>query len=108
MMYSFKERAQAFENKFIADKELQFKENAYRNRLLGLWAADKLGKSGEAADAYVRDVINSDLEEAGDNDIIHKIMTDFSAANIAISEQQLRTKMEEIYKDISLYLKSGQ
>ena len=75
-MSQFKERENAFENKFAHDEEMQFKAEARRNKLLGLWAADLMGKSGEAADEYAREVIKSDFEEAGHEDVYRKVSGD--------------------------------
>ncbi len=75
-MSSFDDRADAFENKFAHDAEMQFKAEARRNKLLGLWAAELLGKSGDDADAYAKEVIKSDFEEAGDEDVYRKVSGD--------------------------------
>ena len=72
-MTTFDKREEGFEKKFAIDEELKFKANARRNRLLGLWAADKLGLSGAEADAYAKEVVVADFEEAGDDDVFRKI-----------------------------------
>ena len=72
-MTTFDKREDAFEKQFAHDEELRFKATARRNRLLGLWAAEKLGKTGEDADVYAREVVMSDFEEAGDEDVFRKI-----------------------------------
>lgn len=95
-MASMEDRKKAFENKFIHDEELKFKATARRNRLLGLWAAEKLGKTGEEADAYAREVVASDFEEAGDHDVFRKIRKDFDAAGVAQSDHQIRRTMDEL------------
>lgn len=95
-MTNMNDRRDAFENKFAHDEELKFKATARRNKLLGLWAAEKLGKSGDAADAYAREVIASDFEEAGDNDVFRKIRKDFDAAGVAQSDHQIRRTMDEL------------
>lgn len=95
-MTNMNDRRDAFENKFAHDEELKFKATARRNKLLGLWAAEKLGKTGDAADAYAREVIASDFEEAGDNDVFRKIRKDFDAAGVAQSDHQIRRTMEEL------------
>lgn len=95
-MTNMNDRRDAFENKFAHDEELKFKATARRNKLLGLWAAEKLGKTGEAADAYAREVIASDFEEAGDNDVFRKIRRDFDAAGIVQSDHQIRRTMDEL------------
>jgi hypothetical protein len=95
-MTTFDKRKDAYESKFARDEELRFKANARRNKLLGLWAAEKLGKSGEEAEAYARKVIRSDMEEAGDEDVFRKIRRDFDAAGVAQSDHQIRRTMEEL------------
>jgi hypothetical protein len=95
-MTSMKDREQGFEKKFVMDEELRFKANARRNKLLGLWAAEKLGKTGEAADAYAREVVASDFQEAGDHDVFRKIRADFDAAGVEQSDHQIRRTMDEL------------
>lgn len=95
-MASMEDRKKAFENKFIHDEELKFKANARRNRLLGLWAAEKLGKTGEDADAYAREVVAADFEEAGDQDVFRKVRGDFDAAGVQQSDHQIRRTMDEL------------
>lgn len=93
-MTSFDDRTKAFEDKFAHDQELQFKATARRNKLLGIWAATQLGKSGEAAEAYVKSVIISDFDESGDDDVLRKVLADLQAANVAITREALRTQMD--------------
>ncbi|MFZ1816144.1 MAG: DUF1476 domain-containing protein [Rhizobiaceae bacterium] len=90
------DREKAFENKFAHDEALKFKAEARRNKLLGLWAAEKLGKGGEAADAYAKEVIRSDFEEPGDEDVFRKIRADFDAAGVEQSDHQIRRTMDEL------------
>jgi hypothetical protein len=92
-MASFDDRRETFEAKFAHDETLRFKATARRNRLLGLWAAEQLGKTD--ADAYATTVIASDFEEAGDEDVLRKVKADFDAAGVEITAQGLRTKMDE-------------
>ena len=73
-MTTFDDREHAFEAKFAHDSEMQFRAEARRNKLLGLWVAEKLGKSGADADAYAREVVASDFEEAGDADVVRKVL----------------------------------
>ena len=94
-MNTMKDRENAFENKFAHDAELKFKAEARRNKLLGLWAAELLGKSGEDAEAYAKEVIASDFEEAGDEDVFRKVRGDFDAAGVDQSDHQLRRTMDE-------------
>ncbi|MEM7470995.1 MAG: DUF1476 domain-containing protein [Pseudomonadota bacterium] len=75
-MSSFDDRSDAFENKYAHDAEMQFKAEARRNKLLGLWAAGLMGKSGDDADAYAKSVIKADFEEAGDDDVLRKVTDD--------------------------------
>ncbi|MEZ5870381.1 MAG: DUF1476 domain-containing protein [Nitratireductor sp.] len=95
-MSGINDREKAFENKFAHDEALKFKAEARRNKLLGLWAAEKLGKSGDEADAYAKAVIRSDFEEPGDEDVFRKIRTDFDAANVEQSDHQIRRTMDEL------------
>jgi hypothetical protein len=95
-MTTFNEREKAFENKFARDQELRFKATARRNRMLGQWAAGKLGLSGEAADAYVKDVIRADFAEPGDDDVLAKVAGDFKSAGLAVEEAEIRAKMSEL------------
>ncbi|KPB00169.1 DUF1476 domain-containing protein [Ahrensia marina] len=93
---SLEDRKAAFENKFAHDAELRFKAEARRNRLLGEWVAEKLGKSGDEIAAYAREVVASDFEEAGDEDVFRKVRGDFDEANVPISDTDIRAKMVEL------------
>jgi hypothetical protein len=95
-MSSFDQRADGFEKKFAHDEELRFKAAARRNRKLGLWAAEKLGKTGPDADSYAVEVVSADFEEAGDDDVFRKIRKDFDAAGVAQSDHQIRRTMDEL------------
>jgi len=92
-MTTFDERENAFESKFAHDAEMQFKADARRNKLLGLWVAEILGKTGADADAYARDVIKSDFEEAGHEDVYRKISGDLGDK---ADEKTIRAKMAEL------------
>jgi hypothetical protein len=92
-MTTFDDRENAFENKFAHDAEMQFKAEARRNKLLGLWAAELMGKSGDDADAYAKEVVKADFEEAGDEDVYRKVSGDLG--DLA-SEQEIRSKMLEL------------
>ena len=92
-MATFEDRENAFENKFAHDAEMKFKAEARRNKLLGLWAAELMGKSGEAANAYASEVVKSDFEEAGDEDVFRKLSGDLG--DLA-SEETIRGKMTEL------------
>lgn len=95
-MTSMKDREEGFERKFAHDEELRFKATARRNKQLGLWVAEKLGKSGADADAYAKEVVMSDFVEAGDEDVYRKVKGDLDAANAGQSEHQIRRKMDEL------------
>lgn len=95
-MSTFDERQKGFEKKFEKDQELQFKATARRNRLLGLWAAELMGMKGDSADAYAKDVVKSDFEKPGEDDVFDKVMKDLKAKGIAQSEHQVRRKMDEL------------
>jgi hypothetical protein len=95
-MASMDDRKDAFEKKFAHDEELKFKAMARRNMLLGLWAAEKLGKTGDAAEAYAKEVVISDFEEAGDDDVFRKLRGDFDAAGVQQSDHQIRRTMDEL------------
>ena len=94
-MTSFDDREDKYEKKFAHDATLRFKAEARRNKLLGLWAAGLMGRAGDAADAYAKEVIKADLEEAGDEDVFRKIRGDFDAAGIDQSDHQIRRQMKE-------------
>jgi hypothetical protein len=95
-MNEFSDRGQSFERKFALDEELQFKAVARRNKLLGLWGAEKLGKTGADADAYAKEVVISDFLESGDDDVLRKVKGDFDAAGVVQSEHQIRRTMDEL------------
>jgi len=95
-MTTFDDRKQAFEAKYQHDQELLFKIQNRRNKLLGIWAAELLGKTGEDANNYAKEVVMSDFEEAGDDDVHDKVAADLSAANVDLSEHRLRKKMDEL------------
>lgn len=95
-MAGFDDRERAHEAKFAHDQELKFKAEARRNKLLGLWAAEKLGKTGTDAEAYAREVIAADFEESGDEDVFRKVKADFDAGSVDVSEADIREKMLEL------------
>jgi hypothetical protein len=95
-MSTFDKREEGFEKKFAHDEELRFKANARRNRLLGMWAAEKLGLSGEEALAYAKEVVMADFEEAGDDDVFRKVRKDFDAKGVVQSDHQIRRTMDEL------------
>ncbi len=93
-MDSFDDRQKAFEAKYARDQEMQFKIIARRNRLLGMWAAAKMGLTDAEADAYAREVIRSDFEEAGDEDVIRKLLGDLTSAGIDIDDAAIRQALD--------------
>ena len=93
-MPTFDEREKSFERKFQQDQELAFKVKARRNKLLGLWAAGHLGLTGDAAERYAREVLQSDLERPGVEDIVAKVVGDFAKKGIAIDETRVRVELE--------------
>ncbi|WP_027518852.1 DUF1476 domain-containing protein [Bradyrhizobium sp. WSM1417] len=106
-MSTLDKREEGFEKKFALDEEQKFKAEARRNRLLGLWAAEKLGISGDAATAYAKEVVAADFEEAGDADVLRKVMADFAAKNVAVTEQAIRAKMNELIAVAAAEVKAG-
>ena len=100
-MSTFDERESAFENKFAHDAEMQFKAEARRNKLMGLWVAEKLGKSGEAADEYAKEVIRSDFEEAGHEDVMRKVLGDLGGA---VPEDEVRAKYASLLAEAKAQL----
>lgn len=105
-MTTFDKREEGFERKFAHDEELKFKAMARRNKLLGLWAAAELGKSGADADAYAKEVVLADFEEGGDGDVTRKLVKDL--AGKGISEQAVQAKMTELWTEAVRQLQAGQ
>ncbi len=95
-MASFDDRKKGFENKFAHDEEMKFKAEARRNKLLGLWAAEKLGLTGDEAESYAKEVVKSDFEEPGDEDVFRKVRGDFDAKKVDQSDHQIRRQMEDL------------
>lgn len=94
-MASFEEREKGFEKKFEHDQQLQFKAEARRNKLLGLWAADLMGITGDAAEDYAKEVVQADFEEPGPEDVIRKVKADFEAKGVEKSDHQIRRQLDE-------------
>jgi len=95
-MSGFDKRREGYESKFAHDEDLRFRATARRDKLLGLWAAEKLGLTGAAAEDYAKDVVKAEFEEPGDHDVFRKIRRDFDAKSIAISDHQLRREMDDL------------
>lgn len=106
-MSTFDEREKGFERKFALDSEMEFKAMARRNKLLGLWAAGKMGLKGAEAEAYAKDVVKSDLQEAGDDDVLRKVKGDLDARGLSFSEHQIRREMDELLSEARAQIKSG-
>jgi hypothetical protein len=106
-MTNLNDRKDAFENKFAHDEQLKFKAAARRNKLLGLWAAELMGKSGDAAAQYAKEVVASDFEEAGDHDVFRKVRADFDAAGVDQSDHQIRRTMDELMAVAAEQIQSG-
>ncbi|MGE3831913.1 MAG: DUF1476 domain-containing protein [Parvibaculaceae bacterium] len=95
-MTTFDKREEGFERKFALDEELRFRATARRNKLLGLWAAEKMGLSGADADAYAKTVVAADFEEAGDDDVFRKVRKDLDDKKVTQSDHQIRRTMDEL------------
>jgi hypothetical protein len=95
-MTTFNEREKAFEKKYEHDQDLKFKVNARRNKLLGLWAAGLMGKSGADAEAYAKDVVLADYEKPGDSDVIEKLVKDLAAAGKPMEDHTIRKQAERL------------
>jgi hypothetical protein len=104
-MTTFDKREEGFEKKFAHDEELKFKATARRNKLLGLWAAAQLGKTGADADAYSKEVVAADFEEAGDHDVVRKVVKDLAAKGV--TEQQVRAMMAELLAEAVKQIQAG-
>jgi hypothetical protein len=106
-MTTFDKREEGFEKQFAHDEDLKFKAMARRNKLLGLWAAEKLGKTGADAEAYAKEVVMSDFEEAGDDDVLRKVHKDLEANGVAVSEQQIRATMNQLLTQAVAQIKAS-
>ena len=106
-MTTFDKREEGFEKKFAHDEELRFKANARRNKLLGLWAAEKIGLSGAQADAYAKEVVMADFQETGDQDVFRKIRQDCDAKKIALADQDIRRAMDELMTQAIAQIKAS-
>lgn len=94
-MTTFNDREKGFEKKFAHDAELKFKAESRRNKMLAEWAGAKLGKSGAEIEEYVKEVRRADLAEKGDDDVVRKVMADFSAKGVNVAEGEIRNAMSE-------------
>jgi len=105
-MTTFEDREKGFERKFAHDEELKFRATARRNRLIGLWAADKMGLTGDEAQAYAREVIKADLAEPGDEDVFRKVRADFDAKGVDQSDHQIRRMMGDLMAEAVVQLET--
>jgi hypothetical protein len=106
-MTTFDKREDAFEKQFAHDEELRFKATARRNKLLGLWAAEKLGLSGAEAESYAKSIVMADFEEAGDQDVLRKLRKDFDAKGVAQSDHQIGRLMTDLLEKAVADIKAG-
>jgi len=106
-MTTFDKREEGFEKQFAHDEDLKFKAMARRNKLLGLWAAEKMGLTGADADAYAKEVVMSDFEEAGDHDVLRKVRKDFEAKGVSQSEEQVRQAMDRLLAEAVAQIKAS-
>ncbi len=95
-MTTFDDREKGFESKFALDQEQEFKANARRNKLLGLWAAEKMGLSPESAEEYAKAVVRADFEQPGDEDVFRKVAGDLKGSGLSVTEGEVRSKMDEL------------
>lgn len=107
-MTTFDEREKGFESKFALDQEQEFKAMARRNKLLGQWAAEKMGLNAESADQYASAVVRADFEQPGEEDVFRKIAQDFEGSGIAVSEGEIRRKMDELSSVAREQIRAGE
>ena len=107
MATTFDKREEGFEKQFAHDEELKFKATSRRNKLLGLWAAGKMGLSGAEADAYSKEVVMADFEEAGDDDVFRKVRKDFDAKGVKETDEHIRRTMIDLMAAAVEQIKSG-
>jgi len=106
-MTTFDKREEGFEQQFAHDEELKFKATARRNKMLGLWAAEKLGLSGAEAESYATSVVMVDFDEGGEHDVLRKIRKDFDAKGVAQSDHQISRTMTELMAKAIIDIKEG-
>jgi hypothetical protein len=107
MTTTFDKREEGFEKQFAHDEELKFKAMSRRNKLLGLWAAEKLGRKGPDAETYAKEVVMADFEEAGDHDVFRKVRKDFDATGVAATDEEIRTVMVQLMAKAVEQIKAG-
>jgi hypothetical protein len=106
-MTTFDKREEGFEKKFALDEQQKFKAEARRNKLLGLWAAEQLGLSGEGASSYAREVIAAEIDAGGEAGVLRKVMADFAGHGVATPEHAIRLKMEQLRAQAVAEVKAG-
>ena len=106
-MSEFDKRREGYESKFAHDQDLKFRATARRNKLLGLWAAQKMGITGTAADEYAKEVVKADFEEAGDHDVFRKVRKDLDAKKVDVSDHQIQREMEDLMVKAVEQIQSG-
>ena len=107
-MTTFDDREKGFESKFALDQEQEFKAVARRNKLLGLWAAGHLGKTGADAEEYAKEVVKADFEQPGEEDVFRKIAQDLEGAGLTVSEGEIRRKMDELSSVAREQIRNGE
>ena len=107
-MTTFDDREKGFESKYALDQEQEFKAVARRNKLLGLWAAGKMGLSSDSADQYGAAVVRADFEQPGEEDVYRKIAQDFEGAGLTVSEGEIRRKMDELASVAREQIRAGE
>jgi len=106
-MTTFDKREEGFERQFAHDEELKFKATARRNKLIGLWAAEKLGLAGAEAEAYAKAFVIADLESTGDHDVFGKIRKDFDAKGVKVTDEEIRRLMVDLMGRAVAEIKAG-
>ncbi|MEZ5851648.1 MAG: DUF1476 domain-containing protein [Hyphomicrobiaceae bacterium] len=107
-MTTFDDREKGFEKKFAHDQDLKFKAESRRNRMLGEWAGAKLGLTGDALDAYIKDVRKADLAEKGDDDVFRKVAKDFADKGVQVADVDIRRQMSEFLAKAVSDIEGGQ
>ncbi len=107
-MTTFDDREKGFESKYALDQEQEFKAIARRNKLLGLWAAEKMGLNADRAEEYGRAIVKADFEQPGEEDVYRKIAQDLEGAGLVVSEGEIRRKMDELSSVAREQIRSGE
>ena len=107
-MTTFDDREKGFEAKYALDQDQEFKAVARRNRLLGLWAAEKMGLSPESGEEYARAVVRADFEQPGDEDVFRKVAGDLKASGLSVSEGEIRSKIDELASIAREQIRAGE